>query len=140
MNLSIHFTLEEMTVSQTGARLGIDNTPTLQDLANLHDLAAALEQVRALLGRPLLITSGYRSAKLNQAIGGAAHSAHMLGYAADFISPPESPLDICHAIARSSIPFDQLIQEHDWVHFAIGATNRRQLLTSSGGGYLEGIA
>jgi zinc D-Ala-D-Ala carboxypeptidase len=140
MNLSTHFTLEELTVSQSASRLGIDNSPTAQDLANLRELAQALEQVRALLGRPLLITSGYRSRQLNQAIGGAAHSAHMLGYAADFISPPQSPLDICHAIARSPILFDQLIQEHDWVHFAISTTNRRQLLTFTGGGYAEGIA
>jgi len=140
MNLSTHFTLEEMTVSQTASRLGIENTPTAQDLANLRELAEALEQVRALLGRPLLITSGYRSAKLNEAVDGSVHSAHMLGYAADFISPPQSPLDICHAIARSPILFDQLIQEYDWVHFAISRTNRRQLLTRTGGGYVQGIA
>jgi zinc D-Ala-D-Ala carboxypeptidase len=140
MNLSPHFTLEEMTFSQTASRYGIDNTPTPDALACLHDLAAALEEVRALFGnRAVIISSGYRCEALNEAVGGSSTSAHMLGMAADIVSPPPSPLDLCRLIEGSDIAFDQLIFEFDWVHFAIGPQNRRQVLTYNGNGYTEGL-
>jgi zinc D-Ala-D-Ala carboxypeptidase len=139
MNLSPHFTLEELTFSQTASRLGIDNTPTPGALANLHDLAGALEEVRSLFGRAIIISSGYRSEALNRAVGGSANSAHRLGMAADFTSPPSSPLDLCRMIVASDLAFDQLIFEFDWVHFAIGPQFRQQVLTVNGSGYIEGL-
>jgi len=140
MNLSPHFTLEEMTLSQTGARLGFDNSPPPAVLVYLRQLAARLELVRELVGRPLVISSGYRSPDLNAAVGGAPTSAHVLGLAADFISPPAASIEVCRQIAASAIEFDQLIDEHDWIHLAIGPQARRQCLTLlPGGRYSEGL-
>lgn len=77
MNLSEHFTLEEMTFSQTAVRNGISNQPGAAEIENLKALCAnVLEPLRALAGRPLHINSGYRSAELNRRIGGAATSQH----------------------------------------------------------------
>jgi len=123
MKLSEHFSLEELIATQ---HRGIDNRPTDLALANLKLLAEVLEEVRLLLGTPMIISSGYRCPDLNELVGGARNSRHMLGLAADFISTDYgTPLKICQAIRDSRIMFDQLIQEFPdrydggWVHFGI---------------------
>lgn len=84
MKLSPHFQLEEFTRSETAKRLKIDNTPTNEEVKNLQVLCIyLLEPLRNYLGRPIIITSGYRSAKLNKAVGGATSSYHIRGMAAD---------------------------------------------------------
>jgi hypothetical protein len=133
-----HFTLEELTQSETAARRRIDNTPSSAVVENLTRTAQTLEQVRALLGaRPVLISSGYRSPALNAAVGGATNSAHMTGLAADFLCPGfGNPLEICRKIAASNIFFDQLIQEGTWVHIGLAAAaqkSRQQVLTANFG-------
>lgn len=143
MNLSPHFTLEEMTQSQSAARLGLDNTPPAEMVTALKRTAQLLEEVRSLLGgKPLLVSSGYRAPAVNQAVGGAANSAHMLGCAADFSCPAfGAPLDICRAIARSGIPFDQVIHEfRAWVHIAWAPSPRKQVLTIDAGGTRLGLS
>lgn len=130
--LSPHFTLEELTFSQTAQRKGIDNAPSIEIVAHLTTLAEGLEKVRSLLGEPIHITSGYRCQLLNAAIGGARHSAHMAGYAADFVCPGfGSPLQIVKAIAQSDIAFDQCIQEGTWVHISFDPAMRREVLTAN---------
>ncbi len=132
MNLSPNFTLEELSFSSTAERLLIDNTPPEPVEIPLRLLAGALERVRALLGdRPLHIDSGYRCPKLNQAVCGAPNSAHLDGYAADFICPAYGePLSIVRAIQFSEIDFDQVIQEGSWVHLSVDPRRRRQVLTA----------
>ena len=129
--LSHNFSLAELTHSETAVRKGLNNEPGAEVLENLKSLATALESVRALLGAPILISSGYRSPEVNAAVGGSANSAHCRGLAADFISPRYgSPLEICTALAASDIVFDQLIFENSWVHLSIAPTMRRQVLTA----------
>ena len=72
MQLSEHFSLEEMLFSSTAVRLGIENEPTLAIVADLKVLAQSLEGVRELLGEPMHIDSGYRCLALNKEIGGRA--------------------------------------------------------------------
>lgn len=133
MNLTEHFTLEELIASVKGSALGIDNTPSEIIAGNLKLVAEALEEVRAFLIAPLHVNSGYRCPLLNAAVGGAHNSRHMLGLAADFIAPDfGTPLEICRAIVASGIVFDQLIYEHTWVHLGlpvVGDEPRRQVLT-----------
>lgn len=132
MNLTPHFTLEEMTFSSTAIRLSIDNTPPKEVIGRLTTLAQTLELVRAMLGYPLHIDSGYRCPDLNLQVGGAPDSAHMSGYAADFICPEfGEPLAIVQCIAKNgSIKFDQLIQEGEWVHLSVAPTMRGEVLTA----------
>jgi zinc D-Ala-D-Ala carboxypeptidase len=90
--LTPNFALAELTASQAAARAGISNTPAAAHLANLERLAGQLELVReALGGRPMLISSGYRSPKVNALVGGSASSAHTKGLAADFTCPAFGP-------------------------------------------------
>ena len=84
--LTEHFTLEELVKSDTAARLGIDNTPTPEACANLQRLAIeVLEPLRLLLGVPVIVSSGYRCAALNKAVGGMRTSQHQKGQAADLV-------------------------------------------------------
>jgi hypothetical protein len=146
MRLSRNFTLDQLTRSDTAARLSIDNRPGPDELGNLRRLADALEQVQALLGSPLSITSGYRCAALNAAVGGAPGSRHGMGLAVDFTCAAfGAPLAVTRAIAQSTLPFDQLIHEYGrWVHLGLApasADPRRQTLTicSAAAGYLDGL-
>ncbi|MFN3522239.1 MAG: D-Ala-D-Ala carboxypeptidase family metallohydrolase [Phenylobacterium sp.] len=140
--LSPHFSLEELTASQTAARKGIDNTPPPAVIEALRKTAAQLEAVRELLGgRVITVSSGYRSPRLNRAVGGTRASAHLKGRAVDFNCYGfGSPLAVCRAIASSEIPFDQLIEEGTWVHLSFDERLRRQVRTKApGGGYRPGL-
>lgn len=128
MRLSPHFTLDELTHSETAARLDIDNTPSEEIIDNLKFLSEKLEYVRVLLGSPMLISSGYRSGLLNDALGSKRTSAHTRGLAVDFISPSfGTPKEIVQAIVDSDIEYDQVILEFDrWVHLAFSKDEPRK--------------
>jgi len=142
MNLSANFTLEEFTRSEAALRRGLDNTPDAETIANLTELANGMEQVRALLGHPIHINSAYRGPKVNAAVGGSKNSAHMRGYAADFVCPAYGDVSaICRAIMDSTIDYDQLIHEFGaWTHISFDPQMRRQNLTIDGQGTRNGIA
>jgi zinc D-Ala-D-Ala carboxypeptidase len=145
MRLTEHFTLEELTASQVATRRRIDNTPAPRVIDNLNRVAAVLEAVRALIKRPIVVSSGYRSPALNVAVGGAAKSAHVQGLAADINAVGMSAHDLAQAIAGSDIMFDQLIFEGTWVHIGLcDGVPRRQVSTahfgSTGTTYVAGIA
>jgi zinc D-Ala-D-Ala carboxypeptidase len=127
MNLTKHFTLEELVNSETATRLGIDNTPTVEVIDNLTFLAEKLEDVRALLCNPMLVSSGYRSLILNRHLGSRDTSSHAKGLAIDFISPSfGNPEAIVKAIVESDIQYDQVILEFNrWVHLSFAKENPR---------------
>lgn len=130
--LTPHFTLEELTHSQTAMRKGLDNTPNAVIINNLTITCANLETVRALLNAPLMISSGYRSPAVNRAVGGSATSAHTQGWAVDFICPGfGTPKQITDAIKESNIRLDQCIEEGTWVHISFAPTMRQQFLKAT---------
>lgn len=114
--LSLNFRAWEFVVSQSAARLGIDNTPSPQAWDNLQALAlTVLEPARAALG-PIKVTSGYRSIPLNTVIGGAVGSQHIYGEASDLI-PHDCSLGDLYRWIVAHAPFDQVIWEFGvWVH------------------------
>lgn len=130
MNLSTHFTLEELTFSQTAAREGIDNTPPPEVVARLKHTALGLEAVRVRLGVPLSVSSGYRCLALNRLLGSKDSSAHVQGDAADFIAPGfGSPATVVSSLKDAGIAFDQLIVEFGrWVHISFAPAMRGELL------------
>jgi hypothetical protein len=145
--LTPHFTLEEMIVSQTASREGINNSPTDEALINLRRVCEMLEAVRHILGgKPVLISSGYRCPELNAACGGSSNSEHMTGCAADFTCPGfGSPHDVCKKIMSDPrIKYNQLIWEYgDWIHMsvpAIGVQAKMEELTINNSGTFNGIA
>jgi hypothetical protein len=134
MNLTPHFTLEELTASETAERNGWDNSPNDQELANLTRLADFLEQVKVVLGgKPIMISSGLRTKKVNDAVGSKDTSQHRIGCAADFRVPGMTPDQVVKAIVASDIGFDQVIREFDrWTHISVpnsvDTSPRRQAL------------
>lgn len=140
MQLSQHFTLEEMTKSQTGSRKGIDNTPSQEVIENLKQLCEhVLEYIRVRFGKPITVNSGYRGAALNKAIGGAKNSQHMTGQAAD-IEIVGVDNKVLFNWIKDNMEFDQLILEYykegtpdsGWVHVSWNSQcNRKQVLTIS---------
>jgi hypothetical protein len=133
MQLSEHFELAEFLVSETAARRGITNEPTIDAIDNLRRLCQlVLEPLRVKLARPVVITSGYRSLALNRAVGGSPTSHHMRGRAADIIVPGMTPLAVCQAANQLKLPCVQIIHEFgQWAHLSVAASNERtQLLTA----------
>lgn len=131
MQLSPNFSFEEAILSSTALRKGIDNNPPEAVFENMKEVALRMEVVRNLIGsKAIHIDSWYRCTELNEAVGGAWDSAHLLGWAVDFICTVfGSPLEICKFLAASGIKFDQLIQEGSWVHISFAPRMRQELLT-----------
>jgi hypothetical protein len=131
MNLTEHFSLEELTITM---HREYDNTPNEDQINNLTRVAQLLEQVKALLGgKPVMVNSGYRSPQVNLAVGSKPTSQHCLGCAADIRVPGMTPDEVVQAIKASDIPYDQLIREFDsWTHISVpshaGDNPRRQAL------------
>ena len=111
-----HFTIRELTKSRTAAKLGIDNTPTPEITRRLNALVdKVLDPLREKFGAPIIVTSGYRSPKVNAATPGASKtSQHMQGEAADIRTVSDSREDnmkLLRCLLQSGIEFDQVICE-----------------------------
>jgi hypothetical protein len=131
MNLSEHFTFEELT--HTDHR-EFDNTPTeaekcvidgkevtVNAVANLSRLAAFLEELKTVLGgKPIMVNSAFRSEAVNTAVGSKNTSDHRRGCAADIRVPGMTPDEVTKAIINSNLPYQQVIREFDrWTHVSI---------------------
>ena len=131
MNLSPHFTLDELT--HTDHR-ELDNTPNQDEISNLQRLANFLEEVKTVLGgKPIMVNSAFRSKQVNDAVGSKDTSQHRIGCAADIRVPTMTPDEVVRAVIASGIGYDQVIREFDrWTHISIpnqdGGTPRKQAL------------
>ena len=121
MNLSEHFTLEELT--HTDHRT-LDNTPDAEELLNLRRLANFLELVKEQLQfKPIMVNSAYRSKAVNDAVGSKDTSQHRLGCAADIRVPGMTPDQVVRVLIGSGLDYDQIIREFDaWTHISIPNT------------------
>jgi hypothetical protein len=127
--MSQHFTLQELLHSDTAKACGIENHPSWEDIDRLKKLADTLEQIRSILGNnPMIISSGFRCPELNGEVGGVSDSAHIYGYAADFICPGfGTPTQIVAELKLylEVLQIDQLIDESGWVHVGLCASDPR---------------
>jgi len=138
MNLTKNVSLKELTKSESATRFGISNEPTEEALSNLQKLAThILQPVRDHFGKPLIITSGYRSPELCLKIGSTTTSQHTKGQAADFEIGGIANKDLSDWI-HQNLDYDQLILEFwkpedvnsGWVHCSYKGEgqNRKQYL------------
>jgi len=118
MNLSNHFTLEELT--HTDHR-EFSNEPNESETENLKRLAAFLEQVKTVLGgKPIMVNSAFRSKEVNDAVGSKDTSQHRIGCAADIRVPGMTPDEVVKAVIASGLDYDQIIREFDrWTHISV---------------------
>ena len=129
-----YFSIAELTKSSTAIKKKINNTPTKEVENNLNQLIDnILDPLREAWRQPIIVGSGYRCEALNKAVGGAAHSQHKLGQAADIHTKSDSAEDnkkLFELIKQLKLPFDQLINEYNynWIHVSYSPRNRRQIL------------
>jgi len=148
MKLSPHFSLSELTKSQTAERLGIDNTPGEAEIDHLKRVCAEiLEPVRAHFGIAFSPSSGFRCLELNRAIGSKDTSQHILGQAVDFEVPGLANPAVAEWIS-DNLSYDQLILEFykpgipnsGWVHCSVRPDGNRQVaLTINSSGVQRGL-
>lgn len=135
MTQTKYFTLAELLQSNTALTCKIPNLPTWQQVENLKRLVTTiLDPVRVAFGKPIKVSSGFRSTALNTKVGGVSNSQHKQGLAADL--QVNNLSDLKQAILSANVPFDQLIEESKggtkWLHIsaaANGKTPRKQILT-----------
>lgn len=129
-----HFTLRELIKSDTAIRKGIKNVPNRQEEQNLNILVdKILDPLREAYKKPIIVTSGFRCEELNRLVGGSKTSQHRTGQAVDIRTIPDTPEEnkkLYDLIIQLNLPFDQLIDEHnfDWVHVSFSEKNRKQIL------------
>lgn len=136
MQVSAHFNLAEFERSETAARLGLPIVTPDRLVTNIRLLCERiLEPLRAELGAPIVVLSGYRPPAINKAVGGSPRSEHIDARAADIIAVGVTPLEICRTAALLRLPFNQCIYEfREWCHVSVpvlGVPPRRELLTAS---------
>jgi zinc D-Ala-D-Ala carboxypeptidase len=145
MQLSKHFSLEEMTRSMVASRKGIDNIPGAGEIKNLENLCyEVLEPVRAHFDKPITVSSGYRSETLCEAIGSKKTSQHAKGMAVDFEINGVPNIQVAYWLTNN-VDFDQFILEFykpddgsaGWIHASYNekGANRKQVLTFDGKRY-----
>jgi len=149
MQLSKHFTLEEMTRSMVASRKSIDNIPGAGEIKNLENVCyEVLEPVRAHFDKPITISSGYRSEALCEAIGSKKTSQHAKGQAVDFEINGVPNIQVAYWLTNN-VDFDQCILEFykptdgsaGWIHCSYNeqGSNRKQVLTFDGKKYENGL-
>ena len=134
MKLSKNFDLDEFRKSVTAIRNGIDNEPTKEHIYNIQLLVKfVLQPLRDALGKPIKITSGYRSENLNKLIKGSSRAQHCKGMAADLQFKLDVVMNnkaIWDKVIELSLPFDQMINEFDysWIHISYNHEHNRKSL------------
>ena len=131
--MQLNFTMSELLHSDIAEKYNISNIPDKKSLDNMLLLIVnCLQPLRNYIGKPIIITSGYRSARLNghPLIKGAQNSEHLTGCAADFIIKGLTPKQVVEIVKASGVPFRQLINEHNlWTHISYKeGENRGQVL------------
>lgn len=122
MQISKHFTLEELLHSDTATRLGFteQDNPSQSTKSNLQYLAEkVLDPIRDKFG-PFTPNSTYRCGMLNNKVGGSKNSFHLIGCASDINLGKEKNRELFNWI-QANLEFTELINEYDfkWVHVAI---------------------
>lgn len=136
--LTSHFKLKEMVFSFQAKKHGIKNHPSDEEVKSLRNLCVkVLQPLRDFYGKPIVVSSGFRSRRLNHIVGGSPTSQHTRGEAADLLFPGMSvAIDWMHFIIHHC-PYDQLILEHNrrtgaqWLHVSCcidESKNRKQIL------------
>ena len=131
--IKLNFTMSELLKSDIATKYNISNIPDKQSLDNMLTLIIeCLQPIRNYIDKPMLISSGYRSPRLNghPLIKGSETSQHVTGQAVDFTIKGMTPKQIIEKVKGSGVEFDQLINEHNiWVHISYNkGKNRKQIL------------
>lgn len=143
MQVTEHFSLRELTRSETASRAGVQNEPSKAEMDNIRYTAEQLEKIRDYVGRAIIVTSCFRSERVNKLVGGSPTSAHRYGLAADCDALGMTSLAFAKKLIamrdEGKLEFDQLILEFPergdgaWVHvgFRRNSPMRNQIMTAT---------
>ena len=127
MRLTDNFTLKELTKTNTG----LPNLITDLEIDNLTRLCQkVLQPLRDIYGKPIIVNSGYRSERVNKAVGGVPTSQHRKGEAADITAGSREENKKLFEILKT-MEFDQLITyDYRFLHvsYTIRKPNRNQII------------
>lgn len=126
--MKLNFTISEFLKSDTASRFGIDNKPHNNEVLDniLLLIINVMQPLRNYVGKPIIITSGYRSIGLNAKVGGVSNSQHLKGQACDFVIQGMTINEAIKAVKNSGIVFDQCINEGAWVHISFNKNGNRK--------------
>lgn len=123
--MAIYFTIKEMTKSHTAKLYHIGNTPTTEVIENLKKVMYILDIVRAHIGKPILINSGYRCKRLNEMVGGVQNSMHTKGLAADFRTEKKEDIDTMFEFLKKNqkeLKIIELLNYKTFIHIGVSET------------------
>lgn len=130
MQLTPHFTLEELAGTSIEKYQKKNLEAAKQQMGKMYMLAGFAERIREIIGQPLIISSGYRCISLNNYLGGALVSQHLLGEALDIVCKNMTAKGMFDKILKSDLKYDQMILETNkagttWLHISIGSRKQR---------------
>ena len=129
MNLTPHFQLQELACTNRKDLVQVNLEEAQKIMGRMYQLAGFAERIREIIGKPIIINSGYRCVKLNNAVGGSLTSQHCLAEAIDIRVSGKTAADIFNMLAASDLKYDQLILEKvgntQWVHVSIGSKKEK---------------
>lgn len=137
MQLTPHFTLEELACTNVEKYKEQNIAEAQKYPGKMYQLAGFAERVREIIGKPVIINSGFRCVKLNNHIGGGLTSQHLYAEALDIRVSGKTSKEVYQILAASDLKYDQLILERSgtaqWVHVSIGS--KKEKLKYEGGKY-----
>lgn len=139
----LNFTISELIHSDTAIKHNINNYPDINSLDNLLRLIVlCLQPIRNKIGKPMIITSGFRNDRVNKLVGGSDTSEHKKGMAADFIINGMTVQAVIEFIRKTGLKYTQLIEEHSkntsWVHISYNPKNlKKETLLYKNGKYIR---
>ena len=130
MNLTPHFTIEELATTSNTKYQKLNLLKAQEQMGKMYMLAGFAERVREIIGRPVIITSGYRCQELNKAVGGAITSQHLFCEAIDIVVKNMTTEEVFNKIVSSDLKYNQVIIEQNakgskWVHVSIGSFKQK---------------
>ena len=129
MNLTKNFTLSELchTTHKELAKINLEEAKKV--MGRMYQLAGFAERIREIIGKPVIINSGFRCVKLNNVVGGSLNSQHLYAEAIDIKVSGKSAKEVFEILAASDLKYDQLILEKaanaQWVHVSIGSKKEK---------------
>lgn len=130
MNLTPHFTIEELAGTSVEKYKKLNLLKAQEQMGKMYMLAGFAERVREIIGKPVIITSGFRCKELNKAIGGAITSQHVFAEAIDIVVKGMTVQDVFNRIVTSDLKYNQIIIDRNksgsqWVHLSIGSYKQK---------------
>lgn len=129
MQLTPNFTLEELCTTNKKDLLELNINEAKKQMGRMYQLAGFAQRIREIIRKPIIVTSGFRCVKLNNAVGGSLTSQHLLAEALDIKVSGKTSKELIQMLIASDLKYDQIIWETSgnasWAHVSIGSKKEK---------------